>query len=165
MTALTRVSRGQFTFVLFLEWSPTHLTHKTMEQKQTTTNNETTLSDDKGLGSMHLRIDDLPRNAVTNRFCKLEGVGSGEMLITIHRAPITSPQLSQILMKIIGMQQPWTKQMLGKFNVTLGSFLGTQPWGMPEDDKKNPALIHLRDLIAKGSLDFQVTSLSCFFFT
>ncbi|ETO26530.1 hypothetical protein RFI_10607, partial [Reticulomyxa filosa] len=54
--------------------------------------------EDVALGSIHLKIEDIPRNEVATRFCKLEGVGSGEVLLTMQRHPLTSPNLRDILL-------------------------------------------------------------------
>ncbi|ETO26743.1 hypothetical protein RFI_10391, partial [Reticulomyxa filosa] len=56
--------------------------------------------------------------------------------------------------KIIQMQQPWTKEILGKCGVTLSSFLGRTPWVLPDDTEKNPALLHLQTILNKNQLDF-----------
>ncbi|ETO12606.1 hypothetical protein RFI_24771, partial [Reticulomyxa filosa] len=104
------------------------------------------------LGNIHLKIDDIPRNEVVNRYCKLEGVGSGEVLIAMQRH------------KIIEMQQPWTKNLLSKCGVTLASFLGTTPWVLSGDSPKNPALSHLQTVINKNQLDFTVDIILVYLF-
>ena len=50
-------------------------------------------SQDKSMGTFQLRVADLPRNKQLDHFCKLDS-GSGEVFLSIRRAPIISPELA-----------------------------------------------------------------------
>lgn len=50
-------------------------------------------SQDKSMGTFQLKVGDVPRNKQIDHFCKLDS-GSGEVFLSIRRAPIVSPELA-----------------------------------------------------------------------
>ena len=48
------------------------------------------------MGKFQMKISDLPRNKQINHFCKLDS-GTGEVLVSIYRNAIPSPDLTGIL--------------------------------------------------------------------
>merc|ERR1712228_730060 len=109
---------------------------------------------DKSIGTCQLRLSDCPRNKQIDHFCKLDN-GSGEVLLSIRRAPIVSPELSIIIKKIILNQRPWTKQMLKKHNVSLYHFLGSQPWQLSNEEENKSILKNLLDTVNKNKINLQ----------
>lgn len=112
---------------------------------------------DKPMGTFQLKVDDLPRNKQVDHFCKLDS-GSGEVFLSIRRAPIVSPELAITLKKIIAIQTPWTKQMLQKHQVSLYHFLGSQPWKLTDEDTSNGAnsvLSYLLESVNSNKINLQ----------
>ena len=52
------------------------------------------------------------------------------------------------------MERPWTRDMLSKYGVSLGSFLGIEPYVLPGSGNQNPALEHLTQLIQQNKINF-----------
>lgn len=48
---------------------------------------------DKSMGTFQLKISEQPRNKQVDHFCKLDS-GTGEVFLSIRRAPIISPELA-----------------------------------------------------------------------
>eukprot|EP01084_Bolivina_argentea_P250100 418904_1 len=112
---------------------------------------------DRSMGTFQLKLHDLPRNKQVDHFCKLDS-GSGEVFLSVRRAPIISPDLAITLKQIISIQTPWTKQMLQKHSVSLYQFLGSQPWQLSDEQQNkgaNSVLKYLLESVTKNKINLQ----------
>jgi hypothetical protein len=123
--------------------------------------------EEEPLGQLDLYVERvLQRDQIVKRSFKLHGVKSGEVLLQLQRAALTSDVMKSIVLDLTKSEASTTPDLFARKQVTLEQLLGKAPLRI-EDGKgfsksfvdSNPALKGLRDLVSKGKLPFDV---SCF---
>jgi hypothetical protein len=117
------------------------------------------ITPDEPLGQFEINVEDIPRDKPLEKYFKLQGVPKGEVMLSIRRAALTSPELSRIANELSSLERPWAQADYDKFGVTSNMLLGIDPFVCdPGKSGKtiNPALTTLQDLLLKKTLKMGV---------
>eukprot|EP01083_Nonionella_stella_P078979 216452_1 len=116
------------------------------------------LTPDDPLGDIEIPLSEFQRDVTTEKWVMLENVEHGEILISVRRSVITSPEMLQIVDKLSRYEKSWKPKYLKKFGVNIGNLSGREPWEKSDGKgviKGNPALIHLLSTFRNSNLTMQ----------
>lgn len=119
------------------------------------------LTPDDPLGQFEILLDDIPRDHIVEKCFTLEGVEHGELMLSIRRSALTSPEMQKIAEKLIELRRPIGIADLEEHRISLNMLVGDEPFIrngglLPHADQNasaNPAIANLESILAKGSLN------------
>eukprot|EP00475_Leptophrys_vorax_P034482 TRINITY_DN5569_c0_g1_i1.p1 TRINITY_DN5569_c0_g1~~TRINITY_DN5569_c0_g1_i1.p1 ORF type:complete len:1052 (+),score=271.57 TRINITY_DN5569_c0_g1_i1:49-3204(+) len=112
------------------------------------------LSSDDQLGSAEVDLSDIERDTPIYKHIKLENVDTGELILNIRRAALTSEMLVNAVLDIAKLEKPLTDKVLKKHGLTINQIIGDEAFIIKTKAgaSENPALKQLYDLVATKAL-------------